>query len=203
MAEAPLLDTLCRRLRERSEPLAGGAQQAAVLVPVSDDPLNPELVLGRRSDSLARHSGEVAFPGGRREKSDLSLLETALRESAEETHMQTGQVKILGRLPAMHTRFGFTVAPFVGQMPAGLALQPDGAEFVALFRVPVSFFCQQNLMADEYSVGGQVRRIPRFAYDGYDIWGFTAMVIVALCRIGLDIEMDPRAVAAEHVRERK
>ncbi len=196
------LNMLHRRLRAHSEPLDGGSQQAAVLVPVSDDPVNPKLVLGCRSENLTHHGGEVAFPGGRREKSDLSLLETALRESAEETHMQTGQVEILARLPSMHTRFGFSVAPFVGQIPVALALQPDGREFVSLFRVPLSFFRPENLLADEYHVAGRMRRIPRFSYQGHDIWGFTAMVIITLCRIGLDIRMDPRAVAAEHVRRR-
>ena len=196
------LGMLHRRLRAHSRPLAGGSEQAAVLLPVSDDSARPELLLGQRAENLSRHGGEVAFPGGRREKGDLSLLETALRESTEETHMQTGQVKILARLPAARTRFGFSVAPFVGQIPADLELQPDGKEFVSLFRVPLDFFCPENLLADEYRLAGKVRRIPRFDYQGYDIWGFTAMLIITFCRIGLEIRMDPKAVAAEHVRRR-
>ena len=55
--------------------------QAAVLVALTDGPM-PRVLLGRRADHLPMHPGEVAFPGGKREKRDVSPWDTALREAS-------------------------------------------------------------------------------------------------------------------------
>ncbi|MDX6616470.1 MAG: hypothetical protein QOD60_1561, partial [Solirubrobacterales bacterium] len=62
---------------------AHGETEAAVLVPIYDWPENPGLVFTRRRDDLKSHSGEISFPGGRRDPGE-ELEETALRETDEE-----------------------------------------------------------------------------------------------------------------------
>lgn len=194
------LKTLRGRLAQHSEPLEGGEEHSAILAPITDeDPAH--LILTRRSEHLRRHAGEVAFPGGacERERAEPPL-QAALRESFEEIALPGEQVEILGRLPRMHTRFDLWVAPFVGLIPAALPLTADQQEIARVFRVPLDFFCERNLLADEYPIGGRMRRIPRFAYGEYDIWGFTAQVIVELRRIGAGIDLDARKVAPSRVR---
>ena len=56
------------------------AREAAVLVPVVDDPAGATLILTRRADSLRKHSGQVAFPGGSIDPEDASAEAAALRD---------------------------------------------------------------------------------------------------------------------------
>ena len=60
-----------------------GGKDAAVLVPLFDDPAALHAVFTRRRDDLRRHAGEISFPGGRRDDGE-ELLDTALREAHEE-----------------------------------------------------------------------------------------------------------------------
>ncbi len=195
-----MLETLRSRFARYSEPLEGGEEQSAILAPITDD-RSARLVLTRRSKCLRRHAGEVAFPGGAREQAlGEPPLQAALRESREEIALPSEKVEILGRMPRMHTRFDLWVAPFVGLIPAAQPLCADPRETESIFLVPLDFFCEQNLLADEYPIRGTMRRIPRFVYGEYDIWGFTAQVIVELCRIGAGIELDAGRVAPSRVR---
>ena len=89
-----MLDELLHRMRGYS-PLSLQIDkhypEAAVLVPItrSDE---PEVVLTLRASGLSTHSGEVAFPGGRRDPEDADLVQTALREAEEEIGLPPGLV---------------------------------------------------------------------------------------------------------------
>ena len=85
----PLLDELREALvAHRSDEIEGDYPDAAVLMAFTDEP-EPELVLTVRSSQLSSHAGEVAFPGGKRDETDESLLYTALRETEEEIALDT------------------------------------------------------------------------------------------------------------------
>ncbi|SQK75154.1 NUDIX hydrolase [Tatumella ptyseos] len=64
-------------------PVSPGGREAAVLVPVITYP-EPHLLLTKRAAHLRHHPGQVAFPGGKRDPADRSLMQTALRETCEE-----------------------------------------------------------------------------------------------------------------------
>ena len=73
------------------------------------------LVLTLRSNTLKHHRGEVCFPGGGREDSDLTLRDTALREAQEELGVPRAQVRILGTLTPLYIEPSRNrVHPFVG-----------------------------------------------------------------------------------------
>ena len=57
---------------------------AAVLIPIIAR-AEPSVLFTRRTPHLSRHAGQVSFPGGRLHEDDPSLVETALRETQEET----------------------------------------------------------------------------------------------------------------------
>src|ERR1019366_3663758 len=81
------------RAPEQTVPIA-----AAVLIPVIARP-EPTLLFTQRTAHLSQHSGQISFPGGRRELADLSPVETALRETREETGIEPALVSIAGFLP--------------------------------------------------------------------------------------------------------
>ncbi|KAJ6485883.1 NUDIX hydrolase domain-like protein [Mycena sanguinolenta] len=92
-------------------------RNAAVLIPFCNvEAAGPGILLQVRSLSMRSHSGEVSFPGGKvDELSDLSLLDTALRETFEEMNISKDTVELLGSIgPPEKSLRGDTVWPFVG-----------------------------------------------------------------------------------------
>ncbi|KAF8196744.1 NUDIX hydrolase domain-like protein [Mycena galopus ATCC 62051] len=91
-------------------------RNAAVLIPFCNVQERPGILLQVRSLSMRTHSGEVSFPGGKvDEQLDLSLLDTALRETSEEMNISRESVELLGSIgPPVLSLRGDTVWPFVG-----------------------------------------------------------------------------------------
>lgn len=161
-------------------PAQFGAAKAAVLLPVVAR-AEPALLFTRRTDTLARHSGQVSFPGGRCEARDLSPVETALRETFEETGIAPAFVTMAGYLDRYLTGTGFDIQPVVGVLAPGFVLKPDPAEVASVFEVPLAFFADPaNRSRASREWNGHVRSFYTFTYNGHEIWGATAAIIVDL-----------------------
>lgn len=165
--------------------------QAAVLMAFTDDPAQPELILTRRAAHLSSHAGEVAFPGGKRDPGDSSLLVTALRESHEEIALPAADVDVLGAMPLSLSKMGLQVVPFVGIIPPRIDLRPSADEIDCIFRVPLPFFLEpQPLTFTEREYQGIHYRIPCFDFEGHIIWGLTAFFITDFLNRVLDMNYD-------------
>lgn len=165
-------------------PAGFGAVKAAVLLPVIPRPVSqggPRLLFTRRTDCLARHSGQVSFPGGRSEAGDLTPIETALRETFEETGIAPTFVTVAGYLDRYLTGTGFDIQPVVGLLKGGFALTPDPQEVADVFEVPLAFLCDPaNRRRESREIGGRQRSFYAFTYQRHEIWGATAAIIVNL-----------------------
>lgn len=159
--------------------------QAGVLVAITDE-AEPHLVLTRRADHLSTHSGEVAFAGGKRDETDPDIVFTALREAEEEINLQSHHVKIIGELDQVVSRFGYVVTPIVGIIPADITFTANLDELDAVFKVPLRFFL--DTQPHDYFERGKIS-IPSFHYDGFRIWGLTAMMITEMMNNHLDAEI--------------
>lgn len=115
------------------------SRQAAVLVPVYRDPAGSlRIVLIRRTDR-GMHAGQVAFPGGRSEAGDRSLLATALRETHEEIGLGPERITILETLEPVHTRSsGYEIQPFLGRIDPLESWCPCPAEVAAILAPTVA-----------------------------------------------------------------
>jgi 8-oxo-dGTP pyrophosphatase MutT (NUDIX family) len=161
--------------------------KAAVLLPLIQRN-EPVLLFTRRTESLARHSGQVSFPGGRSEPHDLSPAQTALRETFEETGIASSFVSVAGYLDRYLTGTGFDIQPVVGFVADGFALMPDASEVAATFEVPLAFLLDPaNRRREARHLGGRERRFYAFTYQGHEIWGATAAIIVNLAEHLTDI----------------
>jgi 8-oxo-dGTP pyrophosphatase MutT (NUDIX family) len=148
---------------------------AAVLVPVVEYDPEPKILLTRRADHLAKHSGQVAFPGGKVEAQDDTPVATALRETHEEVGLDPTHVEIAGFLDTYETGTGFRVLPVVGFVRPGFTLQPDENEVADVFEVPVSLlFNHENYQAHDIVWEGRQRQYYSMDYQGFNIWGATA-----------------------------
>ncbi len=159
---------------------------SAVLVPLFPRGEGLFLLLVERSDSLKRHPGQVAFPGGAREKRDRGPVETALREFTEETGIPAERVEVVGALPEVWVYSSdFTIFPVVGYLPSGVApgdLSPDGNEVKRVLEVPLKQLERPPRMENP---AGEGQNFPFPVYrldDGVILWGASARIILDLTR---------------------
>ncbi|MFT5652877.1 MAG: 8-oxo-dGTP pyrophosphatase MutT (NUDIX family) [Psychromonas sp.] len=159
--------------------------QAGVLIAITDE-LDPHLILTRRADHLNTHSGEVAFAGGKRDDTDPDIVFTALREAYEEIDLASQDVRVIGQLDQVVSRFGYIVTPIVGIIPPNLTFTANLEELDAVFKVPLRFFLE-NEPHDYFEQGPFF--IPSFHYEGFRIWGLTAMMITEMVNNHLNAEI--------------
>lgn len=151
---------------------------AAVLLPLVFRH-EPHVLLTQRTHHLTRHAGQVAFPGGRADPGDISLVETALRETQEETGIEPAYVTIAGFLDAHETGTGYAILPVVGLLSEGFALSPHAAEVAEIFEVPLSFLLDPvNKKTQSREFQGNMRTFYSFTYEGHYIWGATAAMLL-------------------------
>lgn len=112
-------------------------KEAAVLAPLFMRGGEPWALLTMRPETLRKHPGQVAFPGGGRDPEDVTPLHTALREANEELGIPHGAVEVLGVLGTMPTITSFLVYPFVGVIPPDLRLTPSPDEVQEVLEVPL------------------------------------------------------------------
>ncbi|ODP37061.1 coenzyme A pyrophosphatase [Sphingomonas turrisvirgatae] len=155
---------------------------AAVLVAVTDRRA-PGLILTRRTDTLRRHAGQVAFPGGRIDPDDDGPIGAALREAREEIGLDPAAVEIVGPADRYRTVTGFEVTPVIGVIPPDLAFTPEPGEVAAVFEVPLDFVLDPvNHVESSAQWQGVERRYYEINWGGHRIWGATAAMLVNLSR---------------------
>ena len=178
-------------------PVPERQRPAAVLVPIVGRSGQPTVLLTQRSAELPHHPGQVSFPGGRVEETDVNAADTALRETEEEIGLARRHVDIIGRLNTYVTRTGFVVTPVVGLVHPPFELRPDPVEVAAVFEVPLSFVLDRN-NHERHSRNWQnrTRQFYVFPHPERYIWGATAGMLVNLAEMLLTVlESDEPAVA--------
>ncbi len=159
-------------------PVGRALRSAAVLVPLIQKGDTWQVVLTMRSSALKHHPGQIAFPGGKQDEADDSLVDTALREAHEEIGLPREKVDILGGLPAHETVTGFTVAPIVGHITSDFQARPEPGEVAEVFYVPLDFLTNpQNFQVHYRRWRGQKRFYYTVPFGAYYIWGATARML--------------------------
>jgi 8-oxo-dGTP pyrophosphatase MutT (NUDIX family) len=174
-----LQQVLGRRVR-RSIDTAPPLIRAGVLIPLVTRGNGIELLFTRRTDTVLTHKGQISFPGGQREDSDVETIETALRESYEEIGLEPSRVTVLGELDDVFTAVSsFVITPVVGLVEGGvedLVLAPD--EVKSLLVVPVSRLLDPAVHTTEArSFEGEQIRIHYYTVGDDVIWGATGRIV--------------------------
>ncbi len=129
------------------------------------------------------HSGQVAFPGGKFEETDIDLQQTALRETFEEVGVSADSVTIIGKLTDLYIPpSNFLVSPFVGFVSEKPGFILNAYEVQDIITVDL-FDLNSNTIKTEKTIvhsGGYKIKTPCYELNGLTIWGATAMMISEL-----------------------
>ena len=165
--------------RQKQRIIDTGRVAAAVLVPIYCKQGQPYLLFTKRTSKVKEHKGEISFPGGAYQKGDKTLVDTALRECAEEIGLMADEVEILGELDDMATVVSnYIVTPFVGLIPWPHQLKVDGEEVEEIIEVPIRSLLDRSCMHQETDVlNGVENTLYFYHYQGRVIWGATARIL--------------------------
>lgn len=156
-------------------------RQAAVLVPIRWPDTCPQIMLTKRSSHLKHHPGQVAFPGGSIDKTDISPQAAALREAQEETGLPPHLVDVVGKLPAHLVITNFNVSPIVGIVRDDFAEIPESGEVEEIFHIPLHHVLNKNNFSIERRMLlGTWHYYYTVPYGPYYIWGGTARILRSL-----------------------
>lgn len=130
------------------------------------------------------HGSQVSFPGGKKEKIDKDLLETALRETQEEFGIKTDQLKILGQLTDVFIPPSkFLVTPYVAFTEDPGKISPDPIEVAEVIETPLLDLLNDDSVKEKKlfvrTVNSKIK-VKYFDVNGHVVWGATAMMISEL-----------------------
>ncbi|MDH5696550.1 MAG: CoA pyrophosphatase [Dehalococcoidia bacterium] len=158
---------------------------AAVLVPIYYKQGQCYILFTKRTDKVKEHKGQISFPGGAFQEGDQTLIDTALRECAEEIGLVAEEVEVLGELDdALTETSNYLISPFVGLIPWPYQFKVDGWETEEIIEVPISALQDKSSLCQETkTIGGQVVTSYFYHYQGRVIWGATAGILHQLLDI--------------------
>jgi 8-oxo-dGTP pyrophosphatase MutT (NUDIX family) len=137
--------------------------------------------LTRRSNDLAAHAGQVAFPGGKIEVFDASPEAAALREAHEEIGLLPAAVEVLGRMDDYITGTGFHMVPIIGLVASGQIFTPSAAEVAEVFCLPFEILLDPAAPKRRIATfRGVTREFWVWPEENHFIWGATAEILVNL-----------------------
>lgn len=167
-----------------------GERSAAVLMLFTDD-VDPALTFVTRAETLRRHAGQIALPGGAVDSGDADPSATALREAQEEIGLRPSSVRVLGQLPALWVPASrYDVTTVIARWPGGEPLAPvDPAETGAVHNFRVSALASPRHRVMARHPKGFVS--PAFVLGDEFIWGLTAHLVDWVLALGTwEVEWD-------------
>jgi len=160
---------------------------AAVLIALVRRPEGHTVLYTERSPDLRAHSGQVAFPGGKIDKSDADAADAALREASEEVGLERRDARVLGFMAPYFTGTNYLITPVVATVEPSGPFVPNPGEVHSVFEVPLARILRHESYG-RFSIkrDGKEHQTWQIDHDGHTIWGITAN----LTRMFRDIALD-------------
>lgn len=150
---------------------------AGVLLPIYCKQSHCYILFTKRTETVKEYKGQMSFPGGAYHEGDARLVNTALRECAEEIGLVAEEVEILGELDDTITA-NYIISPFVAFIPWPYHFRVDANEVEELLEVPISALLNRgNLPQKTEIIDGEAAPSYFYHYRGRVIWGATARIL--------------------------
>ena len=167
------------RFPKNYNPVPKHAKKSAVLIlmfPLSDIIY---ITLIKRSVDGSVHSGQLAFPGGKAEAEDKSIIHTALREANEEVGIISKDVKVLGLLtPLFIPVSNYSIFPILGYLNYYPDFTLSIKEVQEVIEVNIDELFNPKTKSNEFFSGHNYRiQAPCYKIGKNNIWGATAMIL--------------------------
>ncbi|MEM1259346.1 MAG: CoA pyrophosphatase [Bacteroidota bacterium] len=169
-----------RQFREKENLVKDKAKRAAVMAIFYPKLEETYLLLMLRKEYPGVHSKQIGFPGGKVEKGDKDLLETAKRETHEEVGIMPETIEMVKPLTEVYIPpSNFLVQPFLGLYPETPDFILDPKEVEALLEVHLEDFLDETNLLEQRLTTSYAHDIlvPAFKLNGYTVWGATAMML--------------------------
>mgnify|MGYP002804362881 FL=1 len=159
-------------------------KEAAILVPIIIKNDTPYVLLTVRSMNLTDYPGQVSFPGGKRDKEDVDIVATALRETQEEIGMSFEHLKVLGSLLPYVTQTNYLVIPVIAEVLNYENFKPklNPFEVCEILTVPLEIFILQKYhKCKKFPFEEKLTDVDFFEFEDtgdnvHIIWGLTALI---------------------------
>ncbi|GKT21380.1 Coenzyme A pyrophosphatase like protein [Aduncisulcus paluster] len=161
-----------------------------ILMYLKENPISaqiePHIAFQKRSGQIS-YPHQMSLPGGSFDEEDVTLCETALRETFEEVGVKAKDIKIVGAgLPVDSSRH--IVTPYIGILnrKAVANFRCNADEVDKLIELPISELVSQAKTVDEVLAHPQIEKVSRdvltrrpyvFEGQGELIWGLSAQII--------------------------
>jgi len=143
-------------------------------------------VLMQRSTYKGKHSGQISFPGGKKEPTDINVINTALREFEEEVGVQQQDVSVVGKLTDVFIPVSnFNVSPILGTLNYTPLFYPDKREVKEIIEIKISdLLNDKNLKSNKIKLENNTYiETPTFVFNQKIVWGATALMLNELKHI--------------------
>jgi 8-oxo-dGTP pyrophosphatase MutT (NUDIX family) len=136
----------------------------------------PHVIMTEKPKYLKFHAGEISFPGGKYEKDDSDLLDTAIRETREEIGLEISRYQVIGQLESVVTlNSRFKIMPFVCIIDKVSDLLAN-SEVEEIFHIPLTSFLS-TIKEESIRINDMTEKMYTFDYKGKIVWGASARIL--------------------------
>ncbi len=155
------------------------AKESAVIVPFLLLNGNWHIIFEKKVKDNSKHAGQMAFPGGSKDKKDRSFLDTAIRETCEEIGICGDDLIILGEIkPTITLKTNFVIYPFAAIVKKPPPYRINRDEVEKLVFVPIDYLIKQHpFPRKKFVFEGKERTTMVIPFEGEVIWGASARIL--------------------------
>jgi 8-oxo-dGTP pyrophosphatase MutT (NUDIX family) len=143
---------------------------------------NLSTIVTKRQDYDGSHSGQISFPGGKKELADRDLKETAIRECFEEIGIDTSSFELIKELTPLFVPVSqFLITPYVFYTHnQSFEYNASEREVARIYELDLINLYKPESIVEldlQLSTDFKMKRVPHFKQGEILIWGATALIL--------------------------